>query len=703
MKKILKNVIFVSAVFLGLEITSCSDIETGRTAEISDISKSMTYNIISQEGFMGGSVLYNPDDESLGQLAKDVTIAFRLGHVSKTPTKSDEFVYADLPDEARFGTIHITEIDVDNIIFTSTLFSVDGMTSSEKTFSVLLNETADIDGDGLADIEYKMPSRKRAGFKKAVYLNFLSSQETLNTSMFAVLPEQYSGGSYPNGLLGINPDGKFIVRKYEDMANTARSVVAGAITGDYVLDTATGEYQRIISKGTRNARSIQDNELETVESEISISYYFSEEDFYEDFSADALYDELPTSVKKEEGSSVEKLNKVLENRDLIPLVKSVREIPIDDDIYGEVLSELATLSSDELVQLNRVFLEETYPEFCPQIITNSATFSEILPLVSVKFGLNDAVAMDDIENENSRSILSGAHIRSKSEYDVQKKTLIRNFETYKEIKEISLNTEKTFNDFFKVKLNNSYVSFGLKGSFSASWGSVRSELKVAAFFQANASYSFYKSFHLSDNILSSPLVNIGIPVFSVGPVCLNLEAGAKIGVPINIDIPVSVVSAMETNVSGLYGIGFSAGIDYGVKWKKKWFARYPRPYVDGSCSRWSTNKTIYYIATGKDVSFELNGASISLNPNFNFFAGANISGIIHGAFELAAGLKPLIVFDYKNSKLIGTAAVDKTLCGKLTASIGLRNIPIIKTISKSWEYKLFDESARIAEWQFLNK
>jgi hypothetical protein len=91
----------------------------------------------------------------------------------------------------------------------------------------------DINGDGIPDITYVMPARRRPGMENAVFLTFLSSQETQTTSMFAVIQEQYSRGVYPSGLIGINPDGRFIATKYEHTHSTARSAVKGLVYGDF--------------------------------------------------------------------------------------------------------------------------------------------------------------------------------------------------------------------------------------------------------------------------------------------------------------------------------------------------------------------------------------------------------------------------------------------------------------------------------------
>ena len=90
MKKVLKILLALSMVTCLNCFLSCSDIETS-SANVTDISKNVTFRSLFQQGYMGGSILYNPCDESSGQLAPNVTVAIRLGHVSKKLVEDDEY------------------------------------------------------------------------------------------------------------------------------------------------------------------------------------------------------------------------------------------------------------------------------------------------------------------------------------------------------------------------------------------------------------------------------------------------------------------------------------------------------------------------------------------------------------------------------------------------------------------------------------
>lgn len=89
--------------------------------KITDISKDLDYARLSQQGFMGGSLFFNPDQPSTGQLAKGVNVAIRLGHVEKTSTDSYSARFKDIPHKAEYGSMLITEIDKGKMTFSTKL------------------------------------------------------------------------------------------------------------------------------------------------------------------------------------------------------------------------------------------------------------------------------------------------------------------------------------------------------------------------------------------------------------------------------------------------------------------------------------------------------------------------------------------------------------------------------------------------------
>lgn len=116
----------------------------------------------------------------------------------------------------------------------------------------------------------------------------------------------------------------------------------------------------------------------------------------------------------------------------------------------------------------------------------------------------------------------------------------------------------------------------------------------------------------------------------------------------------------------------------------------------------SVGYSSFDFGTDTNGGFELNNAGISINPRFDFFAGANISNVVRGDFVLIAGIKPLVNFSYENSKLKGFAEIQQQLSGNLRGSVGL-TLPILGYKSKDFTKELFNFDRPIASWQFLGK
>ncbi|GHU58548.1 hypothetical protein FACS189444_2380 [Spirochaetia bacterium] len=242
----------------------------GKKPEVGSVDTS--YPVLMRNMFMGGSLLYVADSPSSGHLVPGAIVGVRLGKVNYDPVAGAEGaadpgpMFSENTDSTRYGYIAVETVDANGIRFQYTEYTADGKSSEVKGYhSLALGEEKDINGDGIPDISYKVPEFSRSGFEKAVTLNFLSSQEKLNTTMFAVLPEQYEDKEYPSGIIGINPEGIFIISKYTSTG--ARSLVRGIETGDLIIDGVNYKYQRAVSSaGTyRSARSVADDDAEDME------------------------------------------------------------------------------------------------------------------------------------------------------------------------------------------------------------------------------------------------------------------------------------------------------------------------------------------------------------------------------------------------------------------------------------------------------
>lgn len=147
---------------------------------------------------------------------------------------------------------------------------------TSDVYKLKLGESIDINNDLIPDLHYEIPSENRKGYENLRYLTFMSSMELKNTTMFCVIPEQYKNQEYPNGIMGVNPDGNYIVTKYH-LSDSSRCITSGLQYGDYVFDRISGKYQKIVSSSIIYGRAIQENELEDVQSDTLL---FEQSDFH---------------------------------------------------------------------------------------------------------------------------------------------------------------------------------------------------------------------------------------------------------------------------------------------------------------------------------------------------------------------------------------------------------------------------------------
>ena len=407
---------------------------------ITDISGKLTFAEISRQAFMGGSVLYTPDRPSTGQLAQGVSVAVRLGYVDAD--EGDGSVYTDMEDLAQYGYIHIDYIDSHRVDFTYHWYTDANSLTKSSNGTIRVNESVDLNGDGKADLHYAHPRHKRPGIEKSLWLTFLSSQETRNTAMFAVLPEQYSRGVYPSGLLGINPDGRFIVNKYE-VNSTVRSAVQGVVYGDYVLDSQLGEYQQVVSNQSyRSARTIQDSELKTTASFSGTSYYFVEKEFTDVMPPSNLLGKItgdtPGSlIEVHPETAIVRLNSMLEQRDLLTKIAIQMDLPTNSTEIQSLIGSLHTEPLDKVVEFNRYLLESLYPNDCPSVKAESNDITTIFPLLSVLISAPESQNSHNTTERNLQRTASLGTAGSYNEYKSQKAKIDSIFSTFYPLRNFS--------------------------------------------------------------------------------------------------------------------------------------------------------------------------------------------------------------------------------------------------------------------------
>lgn len=254
---------FAAAAASILLLASCRNVESSvpdsQDGALNPLARTIDTAYLSEQGYMGGSVFYNPQEPQKGHLVKDAVIAFRLGKLEKKIVEVSE-VYSDVEAKAILGYLQVSEVNKEKISFAAVLFDAENKASQKKDYTLALGQKADLNSDGIDDVLYALPAVKKEAFKDAVHLSFLSERETLSTAMFAVLTEQYAGNTYPSSVIGINNNGKFLYSKYQDAAGTNRAALSGVTSDDFILDVVNSCYVQL--SDVPDSRKVTDKDLD---------------------------------------------------------------------------------------------------------------------------------------------------------------------------------------------------------------------------------------------------------------------------------------------------------------------------------------------------------------------------------------------------------------------------------------------------------
>lgn len=748
MKLLRKCVSLIGMALFAISFASCSfqlnKIEG--SMNINDVSRSTSYIDIVSKGYMGGSLIYNEADESLGQLSNGVAVAIRLSNAQRYDISDSEAVFQEQPGSAVYGLLIIQDINLDRISLKSELYDIEGNVIFQKMVSLSKNECADLNDDGIADIQYAEPKSKRSGYEKSMYLNFLSSQEDLNITMYAVLPEQYPGKTYPNGIIGVNNDDKFIVQKYVNTETSQRSVITGVYKGDYVIDNMNNKYQLVTNNQyARHARSVNDGDLVDLQEEINIDntvFLFTEEDFA--FSSpDEFLSVLPEELTSKYSyvSGIEKLNKILEDKEVLKIVDETQGSILPEEEKQAIFNQFDFLTTEEIIQLNRVFLEKNYLVSCPQRVTVSSVITEVLPLASVVF--TDADVFENTveqasscdtgisENTNRAAYASFEDCKSEDDYKNKLNALENDFNSYKKLfSKTDFNVPVRKDDKVKVSLTlkNSAIGVGIKGSFSSTWGSVNSSLGAAVFFKASADIgigidktSVYEPYsekyegtpteaQTKDKKVTLPIVKKEITLYefqlcqstnlanvAIGPILIGINLDLGIGLPIKTSFEMDCEISYAAHIAGLAKAGVSVGVDYGIGWKKVWFVKVPVPYTNwhGDASA-SAQAICYFDKNFETLDFDVSKLALqfSVEPYVKAGLSMSVAAVVNAGCGIQFGTKGYANFGYYDPYLRASYGLNDTSSIYANVFLGLKGIKVlginIGDIGKKWEWQLLN-------------
>jgi hypothetical protein len=250
----------------------------------------------------------------------------------------------------------------------------------------------------------------------------------------------------------------------------------------------------------------------------------------------------------------------------------------------------------DLVAMNRIFIENHYPE-SPKAIVTVPEISTVYPLMSLKID-DIPTNLDQTENASSRAY-SRVGEKTYADYLDKKKAIDKEFKDFYSIslkKMIIKNCSKTpttedkkdkdKDNSLKVELDevNFDLKLGITGKFDSRWGSLDSGLASAFYISMGANFkNIEKEIDLLDEKIAEKET-----VFFIGPVPITIGVGVTAGIALEAAISTPINFAM--GFTGMYGGGVDLNATYGVNWK----IFIPIPYFNADFSTHKINHTVYY-------------------------------------------------------------------------------------------------------------
>lgn len=479
----------------GLEafLTGCSGIcsdHSSREARIGNTSSIKNRAAVEKLAYMGGSAVYNANDPSSTQLAKNVVVAVRVGKVEKNNLGGGYVSYKNSSTDYTLGFIEVSDVNSDCISFSYSTFANDSNSSSFAGYFILRNgESCDLNGDGEKDVKYE---KGRNGVKNTNWLTFINSAEKDTSSLFAIIPEQYENRTYPSGLIGINSDGRSVVTK-NNVRTKGRAIVANISYGDYVIDSDTNSCQIYIGShiSSRSARSLQESELKAINTGKSAdvqSLLFKPQEFDGSYSITELLGKMPSSIvtmnytEMPVFEAVGYLNSLIARKDFIENLIAAES----GDAVEEIKEQLAMQPiscEEERVLFNRHSLALVYPDLCPDFSLASSSMSVVFPWLYVSFG--ELPTEEEIENNASRerSIASSSKAGYAEEYEnylAKRKAIEAGFNKLTSFDVAPLIGSIIGNGQLASLMNQTKISLkvGVDGNFSIALSNISARMKL---------------------------------------------------------------------------------------------------------------------------------------------------------------------------------------------------------------------------------
>ncbi len=316
---------------------------------------------LARRAYIGGSLIYNPDNSSLSQIYEGAKIAVRTSKLEKKTEALYELGGANLRDAVTvnvdangnwsnpgagesftdyivekdgtdvYGYITITAVDANTISFTYSYYPSKDASLATDSYKIKQLNTSQKLGSTTSYVKWDKQKVPRKGFENARWLTFENSEDTMSACMYSCLPEV--NGKPTSSLYGVNSDDDFIyiVGNRDSKDNyypTAMPAATEMVSyGDYIVDqndykmyAIAGDTSGGYSSAMKEASAYGPKSGKTSEDFIDFAYYQYQFPDSENGPKD-LFDALPSVTKNnvesefngKAASYITKLNWVLCN------------------------------------------------------------------------------------------------------------------------------------------------------------------------------------------------------------------------------------------------------------------------------------------------------------------------------------------------------------------------------------------------------
>ena len=454
--------------------------------------------------------------------------------------------------------------------------------------------------------------------------------------------------------------------------------VVGEVPEDSDYESDTTEYGKYsLRKSTEYKNSEDENNItgHHIELEDFFTYIYRKNQFASDKGPIELLKALPKSLLSEDfnvetctaDEAIDELLKILFSGDVVETIAEEKGIDLTeeesenmktvfldfcnaifpDEIYNKISEEddfdkaleiaednfdnieinpdLIKVAYLDLVAMNRIFIENHYPE-SPKAIVTVPEISTVYPLMSLKIDdipTNLDQTANQPANDTSRAY-SRAGEKTYADYLDKKKAIDKEFKDFysislkkmiiKNCSKIPSKEEKKESDKdSSITVNPDELNFDLKlgitGKFDSRWGSLDSGLASAFYISMGANFkNIEKEIDLLDEKIAEKE-----NVFFIGPVPITIGVGVTAA--INLEAAISTPINFAMGFTGLYGGGCDLNATYGFDRK---FGFIPIPYFYTNFSTRKINHTIYYAgpaAATSDENMEGLGGQLVLKPS----------------------------------------------------------------------------------------